>query len=91
MKDENLYPYYFKINPETLRIFINGIDIKYFQNYIDDSTNNIDAVNFTGSIKGNRFTGSQSWIYFDKETSKQIMEWFREVVFEENIQILCNI
>lgn len=91
MKDENLYPYYFKINPATLRIFIDGIDIKYFQNYIDDPTNNVDAVNFTGSIKGNRFTGSQSWVYFDKETSKQIMEWFRGVVFEENIQMLCNI
>lgn len=85
------YPYYFKINPDNLKIFIHEIDVKYFQNFIDDPNNNISSVNFTGSINNNKFTGSQSWIYFDKQASVQIMEWFRKVIIEENIQMLCNI
>lgn len=89
--DVSSYPYYFKINPDTLKIFIEGIDIKYFQNFIDDINNDIIPVKFTGSINGNRFTGSQSWIYFDKKDSAKIMEWFRTVIIEENIQMLCNL
>ncbi|ERI95246.1 hypothetical protein HMPREF1982_00387 [Clostridiales bacterium oral taxon 876 str. F0540] len=89
--DLNVYPFYFEINSDTLRIFIEGIDIKYFQNFINDTANNIKKVNFTGSIKGNEFNGPSSWIYFDKEDSSKIMEWFRRIVIEENIQMLCNL
>lgn len=85
------YPYYFKINPDSLRIFIEGIDIKYIQNFVDDPNNTINSVNFTGSINNNKFTGSQSWIYFDKQDSAKIMEWFRKVIIQENIQMLCNL
>ncbi|MDU6039840.1 hypothetical protein [Clostridium beijerinckii] len=61
------------------------------QNFVDDPNNTFNPVNFTVSINNNRFTGSQSWIYFDKHDSVKIMEWFRKVIIEENIQMLCNI
>jgi len=89
--DGSPYPYYFKINPDTLKIFTEGIDIKYFQNFVDDRNNHINSVKFTGSINGNKFTGPQSWIYFDKCDSEKIMVWFRKVILEENIQMLCNL
>lgn len=87
----NQYPYYFEIDTNSLRIFTGGIDIKYFQNFINDDTNNIKKVNFTGAINGNEFNGPSSWIYFDKQDSDKIMKWFRETVFNENIQMLCNV
>ncbi|WP_186431378.1 hypothetical protein [Clostridium sp. BSD9I1] len=89
--DLDLYPYYFEINPNSLRIFVDGIDIKYFQNFVNDASNGIKKVNFTGSIKGNQFNGPTSWIYFDKTDSAKIMEWFRTVIIEENIQVICNL
>jgi hypothetical protein len=91
--DGILFPYYFEINSDSLKIFVDGIDVKYIQNFINDDNNNIKKVNIVGAVKnnGNGFNGSSSWIYFDKQDSAKIMEWFREVILEENIQMLCNL
>lgn len=92
--NDRLFPYYFEINLDTLKIFVDGIDVKYLQNFINDANNGISKnVKIVGAIKnnGNGFNGSSSWVYFDKQDSAKIMEWFRTVMFEENIQVLCNL
>lgn len=91
--NDRLSPYYFEINLDSLKIFVDGIDVKYLQNFINDDNSNIKKVNIVGAVKnnGNGFNGSSSWIYFDKQDSAKIMEWFRNVIIEENIQVLCNL
>ena len=91
--DGRRFPYYFEINSDNLKIFVDGIDVKYIQNFINDDNNNIKKVNIVGAVKnnGNGFNGSSSWVYFDKQDSAIIMEWFRAVIIEENIQVLCNL
>ncbi|MBZ9621426.1 hypothetical protein G9F71_000780 [Clostridium sp. FP2] len=90
----SLFPYYFEINSDSLKIFVDGIDVKYIQNFVNDSNNDISKnVNIVGAVKnnGNGFNGSSSWVYFDKQDSIKIMKWFRAVILEENIQVLCNL
>lgn len=91
--NDDLFPYYFEIKSDSLKIFIDGIDVKYLQNFVNDDSNDIKKVNIVGAVKnnGNGFNGSSSWIYFDKNDSAKIMEWFRKVILEENIQMLCNL
>lgn len=78
------YPQCFKIDAESLKIFTDGIDIRYLQNFIDDATQNLSKrVNLSGNINNNQFTGSSSWVYFDATDSKIIMDWFKEITIDE--------
>lgn len=88
--DNDKYPFYFVIDSSTLRIFKNGIDVYYVQKFIDNNQD-IKQVNFTGSIDVNAFRGHQPWIYFDIDDSKKIISWFREIIRNENIQMICKL
>jgi hypothetical protein len=91
--NNDLFPHYFEIKADSLKIFVDGIDVKYLQNFVNDDSNDIKKVNIVGAVKsnGNGFNGSSSWIYFDKQDSTKVMEWLREVIIEEDIQMLCNL
>jgi len=85
------YTHYFDIDPTTLRIFKRHIDIKSFQQFIDDPKNKVKSVDFTGNIDSNKFSGPYSWIYFDDTESKIIMDWFTDRVLIEEIEVLTSI
>lgn len=88
---EEQYPYCFEINADTLKIFPNGIDIQYFQNFIDDDKQGLSKrITLSGNIKSNKFTGSISWAHFESDDSKKIMDWFKEVVLSENVGYIAK-
>lgn len=92
--EDSDFPYYFEIDLDSFRIFVDGIDAKYMQNFINDPTNKISKnPKIIGAIKnnGNGFNGPSSWVYFDKKDSEKIMKWFRNIILDENIQMLCNL
>ena len=82
----NVYPYNFNIDRDTLKIFEDGIDVKYFNEYVYiNKINNVNRNNyFSSNIEnGTKFTGPVSWLYFGNRDSQKIMKWFKELIFNK--------
>jgi hypothetical protein len=79
------YPIYFEIDPNYLKIFYTGIDIKLFNSFV--YKNKVAGVNkgnyFTSFIANGKTQGPTSWRYFEKDDAEKIMNWFIGLVFQK--------
>lgn len=84
------YPYYFKLDSKNIKIFPDGIDIEYFNNFIYEKR--IKGVTktdfFTSNILKGRYIGSPAWRYFNDGDSKLIMDWFKDFIFNHSVFFL---
>ena len=78
------YPHCFKLDPQKLKIFPDGIDVDYFNSFIYD--NKIRGIIkkdfFTSNISKGKYIGSPAWRYFEEDDARLIMEWFKNFIFD---------
>jgi hypothetical protein len=81
------YPHYFRLDPKSMKIFPDGIDIENFNKFIYE--NKIRGIQkpdfFTSNISNGRYIGSPAWRYFKEEEARLIMEWFKDFIFDHSV------
>lgn len=86
------YPYCFKLDTGSVKIFPDGIDIEYFNRFIyEKKIRGITKTDFfTSNISNGKYIGSPAWRYFNEEDSKLIMSWFKEFLFDHTVYFLSK-
>lgn len=91
-KEYSDYPYCFKLDTNSVKIFPDGIDIEYFNSFIyEKRIKGITKTDFfTSNISNGRYIGSPAWRYFNDEDSELIMDWFKEFSFDHTVFFLSE-
>ena len=86
------YPYCFRLDPGSVKIFPDGIDIHYFNSFIcERGLRGITKTNFfTSNISKGRYIGSPAWRRFNEEDARLIMGWFKELLFDHTFCFLSK-
>ncbi len=86
------YPYFFKLDAKSVKIFPEGIDIEHFNEFVCERRIRgiLKANFFTSNILNGRFIGSPAWRYFAGEDAEAVMAWFKEYLFNHTIYFVSQ-